>query len=185
MIQQWNNLPISQKTYLQASILPPVFQTSLQVEETRHRTILHLISMLALCLFLPQSFLLLCIRRIAPCSPLLVFAGSHFTIISCSNNDATMAMMATMCGGGSSRSYIAIIMSIWLICSLRWPRRRYGERIGSEMRHGGGGRILPFCNSDTYFCNSDTQLHLLFTAPRMKSTQVTRCIFMLFLCPLN
>ena len=71
--------------------------------------------MLALCLFLPQSFLLLCIRLLAPCSLLLVFAFSHFTIISCSNNDATMAMMATMCGGGSSRSYITIIMSIWLI----------------------------------------------------------------------
>ena len=69
--------------------------------------------MLALCLFLPQSFLLLCIRLLAPCSPLLVFAGSHFTIISCSNNDATMAMMATMCGGGSSRSYIAIIMNAY------------------------------------------------------------------------
>ena len=107
MIQQWNNSPISQKTYLQASILPPVFQTSLQAEETRHRTILHLISMLALCLFLPQSFLLLCIRLLAPCSLLLVLAFSHFTIISCSNSDATMA---TMCGGGSSRSYIAIIM---------------------------------------------------------------------------
>eukprot|EP00956_Cyclotella_meneghiniana_P012444 scaffold17655_cov44-Cyclotella_meneghiniana.AAC.4 len=54
MIQQWNNLPISQKTYLQASILPPVFQASLQVEETRHRTILHLISMLALSIVTRQ-----------------------------------------------------------------------------------------------------------------------------------
>eukprot|EP00956_Cyclotella_meneghiniana_P025198 scaffold52117_cov55-Cyclotella_meneghiniana.AAC.2 len=77
------------------------------------------------------------------------FAGSHFTFI----NDATMAMRATMCGGGSSRSYISIIISIWLICSLRWPRRRCGERIGSEMMAVAGGpgpgRILPFCNSDT------------------------------------
>ena len=80
MIQQWNNLPISQKTYLQASILPPVFQASLQVEETRHRTIFHLISMLALCLFLPQSFLLLCIGLLAPCSLLLIYKCCHLDV---------------------------------------------------------------------------------------------------------
>eukprot|EP00956_Cyclotella_meneghiniana_P003610 scaffold4428_cov57-Cyclotella_meneghiniana.AAC.2 len=75
-----------------------------------------------------------------------------------------MAMIATMCGGGSSRSYVAIIMSIRLImlttmAAAAIQRDNWQCDDGSTVKRSTvkrcfQGRVVPFCNSDTIFATA-------------------------------